>query len=145
MEYLAPLGPVYQAGTLSGCPVAMAAGLKTLELIATPDFYTDLTAKTTRLTDGLKAVAAQAGVPLTTNQVGGMFGLFFTEDKNITTFAQVMACDQVYFKRFFHAMLEQGVYLAPSAFEAGFVSAAHNDEALNKTLTAAEIVFRRLS
>ena len=145
MECLAPLGSVYQAGTLSGNPVAMAAGLKTLELIATPDFYTDLTAKTTRLTDGLKAVAAQAGVPLTTNQVGGMFGLFFTEDKNITTFAQVMACDQVYFKRFFHAMLEQGVYLAPSAFEAGFVSAAHNDEALNKTLTAAEIVFRRLS
>lgn len=145
MECLAPLGSVYQAGTLSGNPVAMAAGLKTLELIATPNFYVDLTAKTTSLTEGLKAVAAQAGVPLTTNQVGGMFGLFFTENKNITTFTQVMACDQAYFKRFFHAMLEQGVYLAPSAFEAGFVSAAHDDEALNKTLTAAEIVFRRLS
>ncbi len=145
MECLAPLGSVYQAGTLSGNPVAMAAGLKTLELIAAPNFHTDLTAKTTRLTEGLKAVAGQAGVPLTTNQVGGMFGLFFTEDKNITTFAQVMACDQAYFKRFFHAMLEQGVYLAPSAFEAGFVSAAHDDEALNKTLSAAEIVFRRLS
>lgn len=145
MECLAPLGSVYQAGTLSGNPVAMAAGLKTLELIAVPNFHADLTAKTTRLMDGLKTLAAQAGVPLTTNQVGGMFGLFFTEDKNITTFAQVMACDQAYFKRFFHAMLEQGVYLAPSAFEAGFVSAAHDDEALNKTLSAAEIVFRRLS
>lgn len=145
MECLAPLGSVYQAGTLSGNPVAMAAGLKTLELITTPHFYTDLTAKTTQLTDGLKDLAKQRGVPLTTNQVGGMFGLFFTEDKNITSFAQVMACNQTYFKRFFHRMLEQGVYLAPSAFEAGFVSAAHDDEALNKTFAAAEIVFRRLS
>jgi glutamate-1-semialdehyde 2,1-aminomutase len=145
MECLAPLGSVYQAGTLSGNPVAMAAGLKTLELISVPNFYADLTAKTTRLTDGLKSLAQQAGVPFTTNQVGGMFGLFFTEEKNITSFAQVMACNQDYFKRFFHAMLEQGVYLAPSAFEAGFVSAAHDDDALNKTFSAAEIVFRRLS
>ena len=145
MECLAPLGSVYQAGTLSGNPVAMAAGLKTLELISVPNFYEDLTAKTTRLTDGLKSAAQQAGVPFTTNQVGGMFGLFFTEEKNITSFAQVMACNQDYFKRFFHAMLEQGVYLAPSAFEAGFVSAAHDDDALNKTFSAAEIVFRRLS
>jgi glutamate-1-semialdehyde 2,1-aminomutase len=145
MECLAPLGSVYQAGTLSGNPVAMAAGLKTLELISVPNFYEDLTAKTTRLTDGLKSLAQQAGVPFTTNQVGGMFGLFFTEEKNITSFAQVMACNQDYFKRFFHAMLEQGVYLAPSAFEAGFVSAAHDDDALNKTFSAAEIVFRRLS
>ncbi len=142
MECLAPLGSVYQAGTLSGNPVAMAAGLKTLELIATPNFYADLTAKTTRLTDGLKHLAQQAGVSLTTNQVGGMFGLFFTEEKEITTFAQVMACNQVYFKHFFHEMLKQGIYLAPSAFEAGFVSAAHDDEALNKTFAAAEIVFR---
>ncbi|MDD5228779.1 MAG: glutamate-1-semialdehyde 2,1-aminomutase [Methylococcales bacterium] len=145
MECLAPLGSVYQAGTLSGNPVAMAAGLKTLELITVPNFHADLTAKTTRLTDGLKDLAQQAGVPLTTNQVGGMFGLFFTEDKNITSFAQVMACNQTYFKCFFHAMLEQGVYLAPSAFEAGFVSAAHDDEALNKTFAAAACVFRRLS
>lgn len=145
MECLAPLGSVYQAGTLSGNPVAMAAGLKTLELIDTPNFYADLTAKTTRLLDGLKAAAQNAGVPLTTNQVGGMFGLFFTEEKNITTFAQVMACDQDYFKRFFHAMLDQGVYLAPSAFEAGFVSIAHDDAAIEKTISAAEIVFRRLS
>ncbi len=145
MECLAPLGSVYQAGTLSGNPVAMAAGLKTLELIAVPNFYADLTAKTTRLLDGLKSVAENAGVALTTNQVAGMFGLFFTQEKNITSFAQVMACDQDYFKRFFHAMLEQGVYLAPSAFEAGFVSIAHDDEAINKTIAAAEIVFRRLS
>jgi glutamate-1-semialdehyde 2,1-aminomutase len=145
MECLAPLGSVYQAGTLSGNPVAMAAGLKTLELIAAPNFHVDLTAKTTRLLDGLKNLAKQHGVPLTTNQVGGMFGLFFTEDKNITSFAQVMACNQDYFKRFFHGMLEQGIYLAPSAFEAGFVSAAHDDAALEKTFVAAEIVFRRLS
>lgn len=145
MKCLAPLGSVYQAGTLSGNPVAMAAGLKTLELIDTPNFYADLTAKTTRLLDGLKAAAQNAGVALTTNQVGGMFGLFFTEEKNITTFAQVMACDQDYFKRFFHAMLDQGVYLAPSAFEAGFVSIAHDDAAIEKTISAAEIVFRRLS
>ncbi len=145
MECLAPLGSVYQAGTLSGNPVAMAAGLKTLELIATPNFHADLTAKTTRLTDGLKMLASQFNVPFSTNQVGGMFGLFFTEETEITTFAQVMACNQTYFKRFFHAMLDQGVYLAPSAFEAGFVSAAHDEEALNKTFAAAEIVFRRLS
>ena len=145
MECLAPLGSVYQAGTLSGNPVAMAAGLKTLELIAVPNFHADLTAKTTRLLDGLKDLAKQHCVPLTTNQVGGMFGLFFTEDKNITSFAQVMACNQDYFKRFFHGMLEQGIYLAPSAFEAGFVSAAHDDIALEKTFVAAEIVFRRLS
>ncbi|MFI3123015.1 MAG: glutamate-1-semialdehyde 2,1-aminomutase [Methylococcales bacterium] len=145
MECLAPLGSVYQAGTLSGNPVAMAAGLKTLELIAVPNFHADLTAKTTRLLDSLKDLAKQHCVPLTTNQVGGMFGLFFTEDKNITSFAQVMACNQDYFKRFFHGMLEQGIYLAPSAFEAGFVSAAHDDIALEKTFVAAEIVFRRLS
>jgi glutamate-1-semialdehyde 2,1-aminomutase len=145
MECLAPLGSVYQAGTLSGNPVAMAAGLKTLELIARPNFYEELTAKTTRLLDGLKAAAQNSGVALTTNQVGGMFGLFFTEEKNITSFAQVMACDQAYFKRFFHAMLDQGVYLAPSAFEAGFVSIAHDDLAIDKTISAAEIVFRRLS
>lgn len=145
MECLAPLGSVYQAGTLSGNPVAMAAGLKTLELISTPNFHADLTAKTTRLLEGLKNAAENAGVPFTTNQVGGMFGLFFTTEKNITTFEQVMACDQAYFKRFFHGMLNQGIYLAPSAFEAGFVSIAHDDEAIAKTIAAAEIVFRRLS
>lgn len=145
MECLAPLGSVYQAGTLSGNPVAMAAGLKTLELIDTPSFYEDLTTKTTQLLEGLRKISQEAGVSLTTNQVGGMFGLFFTPEKNITSFAQVMKCNQDYFKRFFHAMLQQGVYLAPSAFEAGFVSAAHDDNAFAKTFEAAEIVFRRLS
>jgi len=144
MERLAPLGPVYQAGTLSGNPVAMAAGLKTLELIARPGFYEELTAKTEKLTSGLKARAAQAGIAMTTNSVGGMFGLFFSPEQQVTSFAQVMQCDQNLFKRFFHAMLEQGVYLAPSAFEAGFVSAAHSDEDLDKTLDIAEAIFKRL-
>ncbi|MFA6052652.1 MAG: glutamate-1-semialdehyde 2,1-aminomutase [Methylobacter sp.] len=144
MEYLAPLGPVYQAGTLSGNPVAMAAGLKTLELIAQPGFYEALTAKTEKLTSGLKTRANQAGIALSTNTVGGMFGLFFSAEEQVSTFAQVMRCDQNLFKRFFHAMLEEGIYLAPSAFEAGFVSAAHSDEDLEKTLDTAEAIFNRL-
>ncbi|WP_262964808.1 glutamate-1-semialdehyde 2,1-aminomutase [Methylobacter psychrophilus] len=144
MEYLAPLGPVYQAGTLSGNPVAMAAGLKTLELIAQPGFYEALTAKTETLTAGLKERAHQAGIAMTTNSVGGMFGLFFSPEQQVTTFAQVMQCDQALFKRFFHAMLEAGIYLAPSAYEAGFISAAHSDEDLNKTLDSAEALFKSL-
>lgn len=144
MECLAPLGPVYQAGTLSGNPVAMAAGLKTLELIAQPGFYQALTEKTEKLTSGLKVLAHQAGIALTTNSVGGMFGLFFSVEQQVTSFAQVMQCDQQLFKRFFHAMLEQGIYLAPSAFEAGFVSAAHCDEDLDKTLDSVAQVFKSL-
>ncbi len=144
MEYLAPLGPVYQAGTLSGCPVAMAAGLKTLELISAPGFYEALTAKTAQLLAGLQAAADAAGIPFTTNQVGGMFGLFFSEEKSVSRFAQVMACDVERFKRFFHAMLDKGVYLAPSAFEAGFVSAAHTDGDLQATVEAATVVFKEL-
>ncbi len=144
MEQLAPLGPVYQAGTLSGNPVAMAAGLKTLELIAQPGFYPALTAKTEKLTSGLRDRAHKAGIAITTNAVGGMFGLFFSPEKQVSCFAQVMQCDQHLFKRFFHAMLEQGIYLAPSAFEAGFVSAAHSDEDLDKTLDIAEAIFKRL-
>jgi len=144
MERLAPLGPVYQAGTLSGNPVAMAAGLKTLELIDQPGFYESLTAKTEKLTSGFKERASQAGIALSTNSVGGMFGLFFTGEEQVTSFAQVMACDQNLFKRFFHAMLDEGVYLAPSAFEAGFVSIAHSDEDLDKTLDTAEAIFKRL-
>jgi len=144
MECLAPLGGVYQAGTLSGNPVAMAAGLKTLELIAQADFYTDLSAKTAFLCDGLTQRAQQAGMAFTTNRVGAMFGLFFSEETEISSFAQVMQCDQARFKRFFHAMLDAGIYLAPSAFEAGFVSAAHSETDLQQTLDAAEVVFKQL-
>ncbi|MBS4049590.1 MAG: glutamate-1-semialdehyde 2,1-aminomutase [Methylomonas sp.] len=144
MEHLAPLGPVYQAGTLSGNPVAMAAGLKTLELIGAPGFHDKLTRQTAQLLTGLQQRADQAGIAFTTNQVGGMFGLFFSEEKTISRFAQVMQCNQDRFKRFFHGMLEQGVYLAPSAFEAGFVSAAHSDADIQATLDAASAVFNTL-
>lgn len=144
MEYLAPIGPVYQAGTLSGNPVAMAAGFKTLELITVAGFYESLTAKTEKLTSGLKERAQQAGIAFTTNSVGGMFGLFFSAEEKVSHFDQVMACDQALFKRFFHAMLAEGVYLAPSAFEAGFVSAAHTEEDLEQTLAIAEKIFAQL-
>jgi len=144
MEHIAPLGPVYQAGTLSGNPVAMAAGLTTLNLIAQPGFFDALTEKTTTLVKGLEERAAKANIPLTTNQVGAMFGYFFTEEKNISSFAQVSACDVERFKKFYHGMLEQGVYLAPSAFEAGFVSSTHSENDINKTLEAAEKVFSTL-
>ncbi|WP_445367474.1 glutamate-1-semialdehyde 2,1-aminomutase [Methylomonas sp. BW4-1] len=144
MEYLAPLGPVYQAGTLSGCPVAMAAGLKTLELINQRGFYDALTAKTSTLLQGLQAAADQTGIAFTTNQVGGMFGLFFSNEKSVSRFSQVMACDVNRFRQFFHAMLDKGVYLAPSAFEAGFVSAAHSDEDLQATVDTAAEVFKGL-
>jgi glutamate-1-semialdehyde 2,1-aminomutase len=144
MEKLAPLGPVYQAGTLSGNPVAMAAGLKTLELISAPGFFDRLSERTRYLIEGLQERALKAGIPFAANWVGGMFGLFFTEEKAVDSFEQVMACDQERFKRFFHAMLDEGVYLAPSAFEAGFVSAAHDFDVLDQTLQAAERVFNRL-
>ncbi|WP_077730478.1 glutamate-1-semialdehyde 2,1-aminomutase [Methylocaldum sp. 14B] len=144
MEKLAPLGPVYQAGTLSGNPVAMAAGLKTLELISAPGFFDRLSERTRYLIEGLQERALKAGIPFAANWVGGMFGLFFTEEKAIDSFEKVMGCDQERFKRFFHAMLDEGVYLAPSAFEAGFVSAAHDFDVLDQTLQAAERVFNRL-
>lgn len=144
MEYLAPVGPVYQAGTLSGNPVAMAAGLKTLELIAKPNFFEILTEQTTRFVNGMKDRASQAGIPLSSNVAGGMFGMFFSEDKQITSFAQVVQCDQDRFKRFFHTMLDNGIYLAPSAFEAGFVSAAHSNEIIDETLDIAARVFKTL-
>lgn len=144
MAHLAPLGPVYQAGTLSGNPVAMAAGLKTLELIESKGFFEELSAKTQSLISGLEDRARKAGIPFTTNSVGGMFGIFFTDRPTVRSFQDVMACDSARFNQFFHGMLEEGVYLAPSAFEAGFVSAAHDESVIEKTLLAAEKVFRTL-
>ena len=144
MSRIAPEGPVYQAGTLSGNPVALAAGLATLKEISRPGFFETLTAKTTALTEGLKERACAADVPLATHSVGGMFGIFFTREPEVTRFAQVMACDVERFRKFFHGMLEQGVYLAPSAFEAGFVSAAHTDADIGDTLDRAERVFKTL-
>ena len=144
MASLAPDGPVYQAGTLSGNPVAMAAGLATLELIDAPGFYESLTAKTRQLINGLAAAAAAAGIAMATECEGGMFGLVFTDAKSVRSFDQVAAADVERFKKFFHGMLDAGVYLAPSAFEAGFVSAAHNDKELNATIDAATKVFASL-
>lgn len=140
MEQIAPAGPIYQAGTLSGNPVAMAAGLAMLELIQAPGFYEALEAKTHALCDGLEAAAQRAGVPFSTQRVGGMFGLFFSAEK-VDTYAGALASDTAAFNRFFHAMLARGVYLAPSAFEAGFVSSAHDDAVIAKTLAAAEEAF----
>ena len=144
MEYLAPLGPVYQAGTLSGNPVAMAAGLKTLELISAPGFYASLTAKTSQLLSGLQAAADETGIAFTTNQVGGMFGMFFSDEKTVSRFSQVVKCDLERFKGFFHGMLTEGIYLAPSAFEAGFVSIAHTDADIEATVNAAKRVMASL-
>jgi glutamate-1-semialdehyde 2,1-aminomutase len=144
MDRIAPDGPVYQAGTLSGNPVALAAGLATLKEIAIPGFFEALSAKTIALAEGLKERAHRAGVPLAVQAVGGMFGIFFTREPRVTRFAQVMACDGERFKKFFHGMLAEGVYLAPSAFEAGFVSAAHTDQDIAATLDAAERVFAKL-
>ena len=144
MSRIAPEGPVYQAGTLSGNPVSLAAGMAMLKEISRPDFFKELTTKTSSLTQGLEERARRAGVPLATQAVGGMFGIFFTKESSVTSFAQVMACDVERFKKFFHGMLNAGVYLAPSAFEAGFVSAAHSDTDIVATLDKAEAVFKTL-
>jgi len=144
MERLAPMGPVYQAGTLSGNPVAMKAGLVTLEGISRPGFHERLTQATRALVNGLEQAAREAGVPLTTNHVCGMFGIFFSHEARVDRYAQAVACDVDRFRKFFHAMLEEGVYLAPSAFEAGFVSAAHTPEIIDTTLAAARRAFARI-
>ena len=144
MEQIAPLGPVYQAGTLSGNPIALAAGLATLELATTDGFHAHLDAAAQRLTNGLRTAAAKAGIPVATNQVGGMFGLFFTDADKVIRFEQVTACDIDRFQRFYHGMLETGIYLAPSAYEAGFVSAAHTSAVIDTTLEAADRVFASL-
>jgi len=144
MGCLAPLGPVYQAGTLSGNPVAVTAGLATLQLIQAPDFHAKLAAQTKKLVDGLVAAAKEAGVVFSAQSVGGMFGLYFSE-KCPTSFAEVMHSNQDNFNKFFHYMLDDGIYLAPSAFEAGFVSAAHTDEDIALTIAAAKKAFNLLA
>ncbi len=144
MEQIAPLGPVYQAGTLSGNPVAMAAGLAMLNAISQPGFYQPLFDKTEQLVAGLQEIAKQAGVPFTTNHVGTMFGGFFTAEPKVSNYQQVMACNNEHFNKFFHGMLDAGVYLAPASYEAGFMSAAHSDEDIQFTLAAAEKVFATL-
>ncbi|USE38354.1 glutamate-1-semialdehyde 2,1-aminomutase [Endozoicomonas sp. SCSIO W0465] len=149
MEHLAPLGPVYQAGTLSGNPLAMAAGLATLENLSTHGFHETLTEKTAALLTGLREKAEVAGIPFTTSQAGGMFGLFFTGQhsagNSIDSFTKVMSCNTERYGKFFHGMLDNGVYLAPSAFEAGFISIAHGQAELDATLKAAEKAFARLN
>lgn len=145
MNHIAPSGPVYQAGTLSGNPIAMTAGLVTLEQVSQPGFYQHLSAMTEKLVRGFKEEAASVGIALATNNVGSMFGVFFSTEPHITNFSQVMACDQARFREFFHGMLRAGIYLAPSAFEAGFVSNAHGDKEIEITLNAARRVFPTLT
>lgn len=144
MEMIAPLGPIYQAGTLSGNPIAMAAGLKNLELISKPGFYDRIFKRTDDLTAGLKERATAADIPFTTNHVGTMFGGFFSEKETITNYQQVMNCNNERFNQFFHLMLKNGVYLAPASFEAGFMSAAHSDDDIELTLDAASKAFKEL-
>lgn len=141
MDRLAPEGPVYQAGTLSGNPVAMSAGLTTLKIVSRPGFYTDLADKVGNLMKGLRETAKRANIPLATNHIGGMFGFFFTTETQVDSYAKVMACDTECYRTFFHGMLSRGIYFAPSAYEAGFMSAAHTESDLDKTLNAAEEVF----
>jgi glutamate-1-semialdehyde 2,1-aminomutase len=143
MAHIAPLGTVYQAGTLSGNPVAVAAGLETLRLLAEPGFYEHLSAQTAKLARGLQAAARDADIVMCADSVGGMFGIYFTENVP-TTFTQVSACDVDAFKQFFHGMLDEGVHFAPSAFEAGFVSATHDDSVIDETLAAAARVFAKM-
>jgi glutamate-1-semialdehyde 2,1-aminomutase len=144
MKHLAPLGPVYQAGTLSGNPVAVAAGMSTLKIIQQPGFYEHLGAQTKKLTDGLSAAAKDAGEAFCADAIGGMFGIYFTA-KLPENYAQMMTCDKTRFNTFFHAMLDAGVYLAPSAFEAGFVSAMHADAVIDETIAAARRAFAKLN
>ncbi|MFN2381222.1 MAG: glutamate-1-semialdehyde 2,1-aminomutase [Guyparkeria sp.] len=145
MEMISPMGPVYHAGTLSGNPMAMAAGVKTLELISVPGFFDVLNRRTQALCDGLSAAAKERGIPMITQNVGGMFGLFFTDKDRVANFNDSTACDKEAFKAFFHGMLDEGVYFAPSSFEAGFVSMAHGEAEIDATIAAAERVFDRMA
>lgn len=145
MEHVSPLGPVYQAGTLSGNPLAMASGLATLDIVSQDGFYEPLFQRTQALCDGIQAEADKAGIPFTTNYAGTMFGLFFTEAQHVQNYQQVMACDTDRFKRFFHSMLKQGVYLAPASYEAGFMSSAHTDADIQNTIAAAARAFAEIA
>ena len=144
MDHLAPLGNVYQAGTLSGNPMAMAAGLTTLNLLSEPNFFEELSQTTRSLVTQLKDVAGSHNIPLAVSQLGGMFGLCFSEKSVITCFDDVAKSNVERFKQFFHGMLNEGIYLAPSAFEAGFVSSAHHDEEIELTVQAADRVFSKI-
>ncbi len=144
MQYIAPTGPVYQAGTLSGNPIAMTAGLAQLEALSEPGLYEELAAKTKRIAEGFKAAANKHGIPMAINYVGGMFGFFFTDEEKITGFEQVTKCNMEQFRAFYHGMLDEGIYLAPSAFEAGFLSMAHGEQELQATLDAADRVLARM-
>ena len=142
MQFIAPTGPVYQAGTLSGNPIAMSAGLAQMDALCEPGLYEALAEKTKRVAQGFKAAADKHGIPLSITYAGGMFGFFFTEDTApMTSFAQVTQCNMEHFRHFYHAMLDEGVYLAPSAYEAGFLSMAHGDEEIEYTLAAVDRVF----
>lgn len=145
MNHIAPDGPIYQAGTLSGNPVAMSAGLATLNLISSKDFFNSLEYKTKILVDGITKSAEKIGVPLAMNYVGGMFGLFFTNEKTIDSFKKVISCNKEHYNIFFHGMLEEGIYLAPSSYEAGFVSSSHSDDDIKLTIDTAEKVFKKIN
>lgn len=144
MDYIAPVGPVYQAGTLSGNPVSMAAGLAMMQLVQQEGFYEQLFAKTKKIAEGMQAVADEAGIPFTVNYIGSMWGGFFTTEKKVSNYAQVMACDNDRFNKFFHGMLEGGVNLAPASYEAAFMSTAHTDADIEETLNVARKVFATL-
>ncbi|GIU44260.1 glutamate-1-semialdehyde 2,1-aminomutase [Shewanella algidipiscicola] len=145
MQFIAPTGPVYQAGTLSGNPIAMSAGLAQMEALCEEGLYEALADKTKRVAEGFKAAANKHGIPLSINYVGGMFGLFFTDEEKVTRFDQVTQCDAKAFPEFYHGMLDEGVYLAPSAYEAGFLSMAHGDKEIEATLAAADRVFAKMA
>ena len=145
MEQIAPVGPIYQAGTLSGNPIAMSAGIKTIQLLRAKDFHKTLHANTGGFLAGLQSAADESGVPFCTDHAGGMFGFFFSSARKVSSFEQVMACNTDHFKQFFHSMLEAGIYLAPSAFEAGFSSAAHTQDDFDQTIIAAKKAFELIA